>query len=263
VAAEDIGEADRARIAELVEHYKKNILIFELFLNNLQSITQTPPLKSLYHSLRLRVKDPEHLREKLERKVRKANSTGVAFDITISNLFERINDLAGLRLLHLHTTEFPRINKTLLEVLEEHQYRLVSGPVARAWDIELRDYFKSIGVETVESERMYTSVHYVVEANRKTKATAEIQVRTLAEELWGEVDHKINYPEQSPKLACREQIKVLARVTASCTRLVDAIFRTHDETPGHQAGPKRDQPGAATLNRGQPSAGRKRGKTRV
>ncbi|MDB6013962.1 MAG: uncharacterized protein JWL65_6212 [Gammaproteobacteria bacterium] len=229
MAGETISEADKAQITELVEYFKKNTGVFELLVNSLQGIILMPPLKTLFHSIRWRVKDPDHLRDKLERKADKAMKEGVAFDITTANLFERINDLAGLRLLHLHTTEFPRINAALLEALEEHQYRLVSGPEARVWDSELREYFKSIGVATIESDRMYTSVHYVIEANRKTKATAEIQVRTLAEELWGEVDHKINYPKPSPKLACREQIKVLARVTASCTRLVDAIFRTHDE----------------------------------
>jgi len=73
---------------------------------------------------------------------------------------------------------------------------------------------------------MYTSVHYVVESNSSTRATCEIQVRTLAEELWGEVDHTMNYPHESSVLSCREQIKVLARVTSSCSRLVDSIFRS-------------------------------------
>ncbi len=76
---------------------------------------------------------------------------------------------------------------------------------------------------------MYTSVHYVLETSQRTKYTFELQVRTLAEELWGEVDHTINYPHKSDILACREQIKVLARVTSSCSRLVDSIFRTHEE----------------------------------
>ena len=74
---------------------------------------------------------------------------------------------------------------------------------------------------------MYTSVHYVIEPNSRTKSTGEIQVRTLAEEIWGEVDHTINYPKKSSILPCREQIKVLARVTSSCTRLVDSIFEAN------------------------------------
>jgi putative GTP pyrophosphokinase len=223
---------DEARIEALVAHYQAHVGVFSLFIDQLRAVVEAPPLDGLYHSLRWRVKNPDHLRDKLQRQFRTARSDGKALDITTDNLFERINDLAGLRLLHLHTSEFPGINEALLAVLEEHRYRLIEGPVARAWDDELRDYFRSLGVATVPSKRMYTSVHYVVEANRKTHATAEIQVRTLAEELWGEVDHKINYPIPSPRLACREQIKVLARVTASCTRLVDAIFRTHNEPPG-------------------------------
>jgi len=76
---------------------------------------------------------------------------------------------------------------------------------------------------------MYTSVHYVVEANTKTRYTCEIQVRTLMEELWGEVDHTINYPHKTPSIACSEQIRALARLTSGCSRLVDSIFRSHEE----------------------------------
>ena len=73
------------------------------------------------------------------------------------------------------------------------------------------------------------SVHYVVQPNSRTELTCEIQVRTLMEEVWGEVDHQINYPVKANSLSCREQIKVLARVTSSCSRLVDSIFFTHQE----------------------------------
>ncbi len=76
--------------------------------------------------------------------------------------------------------------------------------------------------------RMYSSVHYTVMPN-KTKANvrAEIQVRTLSEEIWGEVDHRFNYSHAVDSVACGEQIKVLARVASSCTRLVDSIFASY------------------------------------
>lgn len=72
--------------------------------------------------------------------------------------------------------------------------------------------------------RLYTSVHYIVATGNREVRTAEIQVRTLAEELWGEVDHTLNYPRPTTITTCQEQIKVLARVTSSCTRLIDSIF---------------------------------------
>jgi putative GTP pyrophosphokinase len=46
------------------------------------------------------------------------------------------------------------------------------------------------------------------------------------EEVWGEVDHKLNYPHPTESVACREQIRALARSTSSATRLVDSIFAT-------------------------------------
>ena len=128
--------------------------------------------------------------------------------------------------MHLHTRQFERINVCLHRIFED-SYRVIEGPSARTCTYESREYFKSINTRFIKSSTLYTSVHYVVSPNQKTKYTCEIQVRTLAEELWGEVDHTMNYPHKSNSLACREQIKVLARVTSSCSRLVDSIFLSH------------------------------------
>jgi len=132
------------------------------------------------------------------------------------------------------------IDKALHEIFEEYRYPLLEGPIARTWDDESRRYFKSIGIEVRDSPTsLYTSVHYVIEANIRTKYTCEIQVRTLAEELFGEVDHKINYPARTDSVACKEELLVLARVTSSCSRLVDAIFRSYEDD---QARRRTDRP---------------------
>lgn len=222
-------DAENTEIDRLVARYTADIPVFTTIADNLRALLELPPLSDLYHSIRWRVKDPDHLRDKLIRMQGRLKDKGEGFDVTPDNIFTKVNDLAGVRLLHLHTSQFESINRALLHVLEENRYKVLEGPEARVWDIEYQSYFKDIGVSTISSTGMYTSVHYVIEATTKTTRTAEIQVRTLAEELWGEVDHTLNYPEQSTKLACREQIKVLARVTSSCTRLVDSIFATHNE----------------------------------
>ena len=146
--------------------------------------------------------------------------------ITEANVFQKVNDLVGLRILHLHTAQIEAIDTQLRKCLSAEKYELTYGPVAKTWDIEYRSYFKSIGMRTEDSPSQYTSVHYVFSAKNDLKQTFEIQVRTLAEELWGEVNHRMNYPEPHSSLACTEQIAVLARVTSSCTRLVDSIVRS-------------------------------------
>jgi putative GTP pyrophosphokinase len=230
MAETELSLADGAMIDELVAHFAADLAGFQRLLGALRAqVIDHTDLQRLTHSARWRVKEPEHLRQKLARKLGHAKSTGQAFVINKENLYEEINDLAGVRLLHLHSTEFPDINAKLLSLLDENFYSVIEGPVARIWDDEYQAYFTSIGVSTTKNPRMYTSVHYVVQPKNKTVRTIEIQVRTLAEELWGEVDHAINYPVESPRRACREQIKVLARLTSSCSRLVDSIFFTHRE----------------------------------
>jgi putative GTP pyrophosphokinase len=192
---------------------------------NLAIHFQSKRLAELVHSMKTRAKDPAHLEDKLFRKLKKSKEIGAKpFDVTPDNLFEKVTDLAGVRLLHLHTSQFPKINEILQTLLLDEGYSIIEGPEARTWDDEYRAIFESHGIATVPSKRLYTSVHYVVQTSGRSKRTAEIQVRTLAEELWGEVDHAINYPHPTPIHACQEQIKVLARLTSSCTRLVDSIF---------------------------------------
>jgi len=175
------------------------------------------------------------LRDKLNRKLAKCKSDGVGFDITKENLFARINDLAGLRVLHLYTAQFPVIDGILRELLRSEEYEIMEGPKARVSDEEYNGIFQSYGIETESNPRLYTSVHYIVSTGNREVRTAEIQVRTLAEELWGEVDHSLNYPHPSSIATCQEQIKVLARITSSCTRLVDSIFMARNDAANTQA----------------------------
>lgn len=244
-------------IDELVTQYEKEQNWYTMLVNSLRLVPEDPVLAKYIHSVKWRVKDPEHLREKLERKWDEANSGGPAFDITPDTLFTRITDLAGLRILHLYTRQIEHINARLLTVLDELMYKVVDGPFARIWDNEYKQMYESFGIRTETSDTMYTSVHYVVKANTRTAITGEIQVRTLAEEIWGEVDHTINYPRVSPKLACREQIKVLARVSSSCSRLVDSIFATHEEG-GPQGTSVEENAGVQPTANGQSKAVAKR-----
>lgn len=125
------------------------------------------------------------------------------------------------------------MNAALTDFLSHKNYQITEGPKARVWDSEYLDYFKGQGIAASVNRRMYTSVHYVVRAPVKLKLKVEIQVRTLSEELWGETDHVLNYPAKSKSVACKEQIRVLARVTSSATRLVDSIFRSDAEFKAH------------------------------
>ena len=234
------SRAQKRLIEDLVKQYRDRIPDFETFASVLRTqILGSRDLRQHIQFVRDRIKHPDHLHDKLHRKLKEANDKGQAFDYSAQNLFVRINDLAGLRIIHLHTEQIIPIRDSLKALFDEEKYRVVQGPTARTWDEEYKQFFKKAGIATKTSKSLYTSVHYVLKPNRKTPITCELQVRTLLEEVWGEVDHDLNYPHQSDILACREQLAALARATWSCNRLIDAIYRTKADADRKRIGKER------------------------
>ena len=224
-----LNMTDRKAIGRAVSHFSDNRNLFKAFAIALMAQLEThSKLAPNIHFLKYRIKDPEHLRRKLERKVLEGKRSGkkVAFDK--GNIFESIHDLVGIRLIHLHTEQLKEIHAAVQDIVEEQKYRLVEEPTANCWDIEYENLFKQIGIATRTRDSMYTTVHYIVEANQRTKITCEIQVRTLMDEVWAEVSHRVNYPQESTSDVCKDQLKVLARLTSGCTRLVDSIFKSRE-----------------------------------
>ena len=173
------------------------------------------------HSIKSRVKNREHLRAKLIRKLDKGEL------INESNFFEKITDLAGVRVIHLHQEQFTSINEAICEQCSKKNWLLVENPKAYTWDPESKEFFEKLGLEVYQKESSYTSIHYLVKPHAEFPFCCEIQVRTLFEEIWGEIDHSINYPVATTSIAIREQLRVLAKLVGAGSRLADAIFRTH------------------------------------
>jgi putative GTP pyrophosphokinase len=220
--------AERETTEPLLKRFDERLTNVSLFHDAVQkAISSSAQLKPLIHSTRARIKDRDHLQDKILRKMHECESKKIPFDISPDNLHLKINDIAGIRLLHLHTAQAKEIHEHLHALLKSCGYKFREGPEARTWDIEYEKIFKDMGFKTKRSETLYTSVHYVISDQIPgLKMTCELQVRTLAEELWGEVDHKLNYPHKAESVACVQQLRALARSTSAAGRLVDSIFAT-------------------------------------
>ena len=184
-----------------------------------------PALKGIVHSVKSRMKDPEHLKDKIQRKLKSGKT------IDENNLFTVVNDLIGVRVLCLYQDQFQLIHNELLKKVDETKdWMFVEAPKAYTWDPETREYFEKLNIHTEVRDTYYTSVHYVIKPNNElSNITCEIQVRTLFEEIWGEIDHTINYPHPTEIIACKEQLRVLAKLVSTGTRLADSIFRTYND----------------------------------
>ena len=235
-----VPAATSKAIADAVKAFEAKRHDFQTDATNLQNrLLAHPDLKSLIHSIKCRAKEPSHLADSLQRKALRALKEGKAFDITEDNVFDIVPDLAGVRLLHLHMRQMERLHPLLVKVIKDEGYVLVGKPEAKTWDLEYETMFKELGLKVERSESLYTSVHYVIKQNSTTRRLCELQVRTLAEEVWGGISHTINYPCETDSVACKEQLKVLARVVSGCSRLVDSIVASYED---HEARRRHDSP---------------------
>lgn len=167
------------------------------------------------HSVKYRVKNPEHLIEKIIRKkIRKPEKV-----ITFDNYKEKITDLIGIRVLHLFKEEWEDIHTYILNrwplATESPQANVRAGDAK-----ELLSTFEKKGCEIVIHPFGYRSIHYVINAGiLKEKTIAEIQVRTIFEEAWSEIDHRIRYPYQVNNSILSNYLEIFNRLAGSADEM--------------------------------------------
>lgn len=214
-------------ISAAILKFTENRHLFERFLNGVVDFFKLEPTLNEYgspiiHTIKSRLKNEAHLKDKIVRKWLESDP------ISSENIFEKITDFAGVRVLHLYQDQFPSIHQQIMHQVDTQEWFLFEPPKVYSWDPEATDFFKSLGLDTEIKTSYYTSIHYVVKPKESSNICCEIQVRTLFEEIWGEIDHSLNYPHPTNNQACKEQLRVLSKLVSTGTRLADSIFRTKD-----------------------------------
>ena len=143
----------------------------------------------MVQSLKMRVKDPLHLVAKVVRREREE----YGLRISVENYRTHITDLVGVRAMHVTKGEWKPIHDFLVST-----FRVSGPPVAyvRLGDTNgCTQAYRARGCEVREHSAGYRSVHYVVQIELDGVVyPVEIQVRTLLEEAWSEIDHALRYP---------------------------------------------------------------------
>jgi putative GTP pyrophosphokinase len=208
---------------QIVDAFGESLLEFEIFMEGISGLFRKHPKISsgpfpIVHSVKSRIKSNDHLLDKIQRKV------GSGRDITPTNCFFEITDFAGVRILHLRQSDFGKIKEVIDAKVSAGDWHLVEQPIAYTWDPEYEKFFVDLGCRCERKDSFYTSVHFVIRPRPDSPLSCEIQVRTLFEEIWGEIDHSLNYPHPTSVVSCQEQLRVLAKVVGAGSRLVSSIY---------------------------------------
>ncbi|EOX4840252.1 hypothetical protein ACH160_000468 [Vibrio alginolyticus] len=214
--------------------------IGEDHLHRLQDLTATAELFvrtiqrcNSVHSVRWRVKNPEHLMEKL---IRKTDPQSEFYSekyegITLENYSEMVTDLVGVRAIHLFKDQFSEIDDFLCENWDKFEDTTV---YTRKGDLD-DDYESLRGKKTIkEHEAGYRSIHYVFKTKPMNREVlVEVQVRTIFEEGWSEIDHTVRYPNFSENELVGYFLKVFNRLAGSADEMgsfVKSLVQELDKT---------------------------------
>lgn len=137
------------------------------------------------HSLSYRVKDPKHLAEKIIRKNPGYLKRGEA--LSRENYERCITDLIGIRVLLLFKSDWVLVHDHLMEQYGDMFMETPFAHIRKGDDVSLYR-----GKVRIRDNKPYRSVHYVIRSDHDLGI--EVQVRTLYEEAWSEIDHKLRYP---------------------------------------------------------------------
>lgn len=223
----DQFEANMLDWKELEEIYMDYCSKQSLFNSAASSITSVFINDENIHSVRSRVKDPEHLIEKIIRKTIEKNKDNdeEKYKITIENYTTKITDLIGIRILHLYKEEAIVIDQMIRGNWDPHEIPTV---YKRNGDDDLEYVIKNPQMFTTKQHVAgYRSWHYLIKQQlTKIETIAEVQVRTIFEEGWSEIDHQLRYPYELNNEILYSQLMVLNRLAGSADEMVNSIKNT-------------------------------------
>ena len=171
------------------------------------------------HSVKTRVKDELHLIEKVIRKTEdRRKKYGNEFKFTVENYKEEITDLVGIRVIHIFKDDWEEIHKLIT-----HMWN-VNEIVANIREGDNTQQFKELGIEVCSRLSGYRSVHYLIESYPTTeKVIAEVQVRTIFEEGYGEIDHQLRYSLNEIPEILEQNLMLLNRIAGSSDEMASLI----------------------------------------
>lgn len=188
----------RGRYADLIREHIDRITTFE----NL-------------HSYSFRLKKTGSLLAKV---IRKGAQRGGEY--TPDNYFHKITDLLGIRILHVFKEDYWAVHQ---QIMKEYGNQLSQNIIIKLKRGDDEEMFSKLTKEysnvKPEENNTYRSIHYTVYADTKNMDDSphlEIQTRTIFEEGWSEINHRLVYKQSG------EENDTLRRLSETLSSMVGA-----------------------------------------
>lgn len=228
----DFGENKSDKYQNILEEFT------DTYLKDINKDKVNDDEKVKIHSFRARVKDPEHLIAKI---IKRKNENLKKYKLLDKENYEKfITDLIGIRCFVLFKADWISFHNYIVSQFEndvkyyirdsiedfddnEEHFYIAEKPKVHIRNGDAREiYDEVLPPDCVIDGKVYRSVHYII---KYRGVYLEIQVRTLFEEGWGEVDHAIVYPYYQNDQILREYTALLNRLSGLADEMSSFFYR--------------------------------------
>lgn len=209
----------------LQEIYSDYIKYRNSYENQADFIANILRSETMVHSVKSRIKDPDRLIEKIIRKTSdRKNRYGEDFQFSVDNYKNEITDLIGIRVIHIFKEQWREIHEFIINT-----WKVIEITANIREGDNTRD-FEELNIEVRSRASGYRSVHYLVEFYpTNQKVIAEIQVRTIFEEGYGEIDHRLRYSHNEIPEILQSNLLLFNRIVGSADEMASLINNINKE----------------------------------
>lgn len=185
---------ETAELKKIMLMYNSALKEIETKVNILSDEFQTLYRYNPIEHIKTRVKSPESIMKKMEKK---------GLGLTYNNMINYINDIAGIRIICSFLPDIYRI----VEMFEKSEDLKI---------VEKKDYIEN------PKQSGYSSYHLIVLvpvsfSNGTVDVKVEIQIRTIAMDFWASLEHKIKYKYEN------EVPKNISKELIACSKLINKL----------------------------------------
>lgn len=196
---------DHKTFWKIMQPYRQVIKVMKMKLESIDDELKCENGYSPIHNIQSRIKSPESIIDKLQRK---------QYPLERQSL-EKLNDIAGLRVICHYINDIQYISQLLI----------MHDDIILVKKMNYIDYPKDTG---------YRSLHLVLEVpvylkSGKMKLPVEIQMRTIAMDFWASLEHEILYKnkDQVSQDICEELQQCTSRMALTDLQMQKIYQKVH------------------------------------
>lgn len=179
------------------------------------------------HTYRFRIKKTGSLLAKI---IRKSIEHGEEY--TVDNYMNKITDLMGIRILYIFKEDYWPVHEQIMSEYEnvlaqDINLKLKKGDDKNIYEKLLRRHSNV----RIDENETYRSIHYTIYAKKNERnciPRIEIQTRTIFEEGWSEINHKLVYKQNVNNDGLNKTSDVLSSMVGACDSIGMLMKMLHD-----------------------------------